>query len=101
MRVGRLVLLAVLAVSWSPAAAEEISGPVYAKQGRSQVEVTEAARWKAYAAELKRDRDDKDTQIADLKALLEKSMGDLEAAQRDRDEWRRKAEAVPRGGRNP
>lgn len=75
---GVLIVLLLLGVAGPVIADELITGTIYARQGKSQLEVPEPSRWEMYAKELKQERDEKDTRISDLKALLEKALKDLE-----------------------
>lgn len=93
--IGGLTALALL-VGALRGDAQEISGPVYARGSGTQIEAPEVARWQALATELKRQRDERDGTIADLRALLEKALGELAKAQTERDTWKARADELGR-----
>jgi hypothetical protein len=89
-----------LLVATSVAATDE-TGSIYARQGTVQIEAAEAVRWRMRVETIRKARDEVEIQLADLRGLLETAMAELERVTKDRDAWRARAEATPRGGRNP
>jgi|SRR5215831_1502836 len=104
---GRVVCVSALIFSpglvWAPGTvwAQDglIVGTIQARHSGASVEVAEPDRWKAYATELKRERDEKDARLSDLKVLLEKALSDLDAARGALDRMTLERDALRSGSR--